>query len=65
MRAYMYSYGYGEPAMGHELLTGLRVRENPCIGCDSCPVNCAKGFAVAEKIRDITRLNTVPAEFLS
>jgi uncharacterized protein len=65
MRAYMYTYGYGEPAMGHELLTALRLGDNPCISCDSCPVNCVKEFAVTEKIRDITRLTTIPAEFLS
>ncbi len=65
MRAYMYTYGYGEPGTGRELLTGLHVRDNPCAGCDGCPVKCAKGFAVAERIGDIAGLVNVPPEFLS
>jgi predicted aldo/keto reductase-like oxidoreductase len=65
MRAYMYTYGYGDAAQGHELLASLNIKGNPCSDCGVCPVRCVKGFPVAEKIADITRLAAVPAEFLS
>jgi predicted aldo/keto reductase-like oxidoreductase len=64
MRAYMYTYGYGKPALAHDLLTDLQITGNPCGDCSSCAVTCAKGFAVAEKIADISRLAAVPYEFL-
>jgi predicted aldo/keto reductase-like oxidoreductase len=65
MRAYMYAYGYGNKEMAHELLTAACITENPCINCSACNVRCAKGFTVAEKIRDISRLVNIPVEFLS
>jgi succinate dehydrogenase/fumarate reductase-like Fe-S protein len=65
MRAYMYTYGYGDAAQGHELLASLDIEGNPCSDCRECPVRCVKGFPVAEKIADITRLTAVPGEFLS
>ena len=65
MRAYMYTYGYGDPSMGYALLTSLNMADNPCGDCTFCPVQCAKGFQVAERITDIARLATVPGEFLS
>jgi predicted aldo/keto reductase-like oxidoreductase len=65
MRAYMYTYGYGDCSQAHELLSSLGITGNPCGSCSDCPVQCAKGFSVAEKVRDITRLTAVPAEFLA
>lgn len=64
MRAYMYTYGYTDPSMARTLLTSLHVEENPCRACESCDVVCAKGFAVSEKITDISRMVRVPEEFL-
>jgi len=64
MRAYMYTYGYGNAAMGHELLSSLQLDRNPCGDCGHCIVACAKNFAVREKISDIARLVDVPSEFL-
>lgn len=65
MRAYMYAYGYRQPLMAQDLLAGLPLPVNPCAGCGVCTVACAKGFPVAERIADISRITAVPAEFLS
>ncbi len=65
MRAYMYAYGYSNPAMAFSLLGELGTTDNPCSGCTDCKVECTKQFDVKEKIADISRLKNVPAEFLS
>ena len=65
MRAYMYTYGYGDPRMAHALLSELAVPVNPCGACNSCTVSCAKSFPIVDRITDITRLTEVPVEFLS
>lgn len=65
MRAYMYTYGYGNPRLAQDLLLGLGMDRNPCAGCLGCRVNCPKGFAVAERIEDVVRLVDVPSEFLA
>ena len=64
MRAYMYTYGYGNAAMGHELLSSLHLDRHPCGDCGHCTVVCAKNFTIREKISDIARLADVPSEFL-
>jgi len=65
MRAYMYAYGYGNPAMAKSLLAELGISGNPCSGCDTCTVNCLRNFKVMEKIADISRLGNVPYDFLA
>ena len=65
MRAYMYAYGYAEPSMAKELLHDLALSSTPCVDCDSCTVECAHGFAVRDRISDVSRLADVPAEFLA
>jgi predicted aldo/keto reductase-like oxidoreductase len=65
MRAYMYTYGYGQPEMAHYLLTSLDLPENPCGECSRCTAVCVKGFNLAERITDVSRLTKVPVEFLS
>ena len=64
MRAYMYTYGYRQPALAHSLLTSLELSKNVCNDCDSCQVVCMNGWNVVEKIRDIIRLKDVPSSFL-
>jgi predicted aldo/keto reductase-like oxidoreductase len=64
MRAYMYAYGYSNPAMAHALLGELGTSDNPCKECDTCKVECTKNFRIKEKITDISRLVNVPADFL-
>ncbi len=64
MRAYMYTYGYNHLEKAHTLLTDLSVEENPCGDCDECTVKCIKGFDVAQRIADVTRLRSVPTDFI-
>ena len=64
MRAYMYNYGYKSPALAKEVISELSVKDNPCSQCDVCTVKCTSGFMVADKIKDISRLQSVPKEFL-
>jgi predicted aldo/keto reductase-like oxidoreductase len=64
MRAYMYAYGYSNPRMAHNLLTEIGTGVNPCGDCSSCIVNCTKKFNIKEKIADISRLVSVPEDFL-
>lgn len=64
MRAYMYAYGYRQPALAHSLLASLELPRHVCEDCSSCPVVCLNGWNVVEKIRDIVRLRDVPSSFL-
>ena len=63
MRAYMYTYGYGDAPMAQELLAGLRIAGDPCGDCAECTVGCPRGFNVSGRVRDIARLTSVPSEF--
>ena len=65
MRAYMYAYGYRETLKARTLLDELQVTPDVCASCAECTVSCTKGFAVAQKISDVTRLMNVPEEFLT
>lgn len=65
MRAYMYAYGYGSPALGRELVTINGLQPNPCADCRTCTADCVKGFDLREKIADVSRLAAVPEEFLA
>jgi predicted aldo/keto reductase-like oxidoreductase len=60
MRAYMYVYGYRQPALAHTLLRTLKLPRKLCDDCASCQVVCLNGWKVSEKICDITRLRDVP-----
>ena len=65
MRSYMYAYGYRNISEAHELLLSLDLPQAPCQTCNTCSVRCAKGFDVADRVKDIVRLRNVPAEFLA
>jgi predicted aldo/keto reductase-like oxidoreductase len=65
MRAYTYAYGYNNATMGKELLFELGINNNPCSDCSACTVQCIKVFNVSERIADISRLATIPIQFLS
>jgi predicted aldo/keto reductase-like oxidoreductase len=65
MRAYMYTYGYRDLALAQSVFHTLEISGNPCDGCGSCTVRCAKGFNVAGRIADVSRVSSIPAEFLS
>jgi predicted aldo/keto reductase-like oxidoreductase len=64
MRAYMYAYAYRQPALAHSVIASLELPGQACEDCASCSVVCANGWNVAEKIRDIRRLEDVPAHAL-
>jgi predicted aldo/keto reductase-like oxidoreductase len=65
MRSYMYAYGYRNLSEAHALLLSLDLPKAPCQTCSTCSVRCAKGFDVADRVKDIVRLRNVPAEFLA
>jgi hypothetical protein len=65
MRSYMYAYGYRNLQAAHELVGSLEVAENPCGSCASCSAVCVKGFDIADRVRDISRLRTVPGDFFA
>ena len=65
MRAYMYTYGYRDSRQAQDLLISLNIPNNPCAGCEHCTVTCAKNFEISKRIKDVTRLTTVPEEFIS
>ena len=65
MRAYMYNYGYKSPVLARELIDELALTENVRCDCTTCSVTCTAGFHVAQKVRDISRLQYVPQEFLA
>jgi predicted aldo/keto reductase-like oxidoreductase len=65
MRAYMYTYGYRHYEQAHSLLHDLGGSSHPCDDCTTCTVNCSKGFQVADRIRDVSRLSDVPRELLA
>jgi predicted aldo/keto reductase-like oxidoreductase len=64
MRAYMYAYGYRQPALAQSLVASLDLPRQVCEDCSPCPVKCLNQWDVAGKIRDIVRLRDVPPEFL-
>jgi predicted aldo/keto reductase-like oxidoreductase len=65
MRSYMYAYGYRNLQAAHELVGSLDLAENPCGSCASCTAACAKGFDIADRVRDISRLRAVPGDFIA
>lgn len=65
MRSYMYAYGYRNLGLAHELVSSLDVPENPCGSCASCSAVCAKGFDIAARVGDISRLRAVPGDFFA
>jgi len=65
MRAYMYNYGYRQPALAKETLAELQLTGNECTGCTNCSVHCPSGFKVADKIAAIAPIVNVPDSFLA
>ena len=59
MRAYMYAYGYRQPALAQSLVTSLDLPHQICEDCSSCTVVCQNHWNVGEKVRDIVRFEQV------
>lgn len=65
MRAFMYAYGYANMEKAQTLLAELAAGPDPCVDCSDCSItNCTKGFDIKAKITDISRLTSVPADFI-
>ncbi len=60
MRSYMYAYGYGNLDAAHDLVRRLDLPEEPCGSCGDCPVRCVRGIDVAERVREVARLRSLP-----
>jgi predicted aldo/keto reductase-like oxidoreductase len=65
MRSYMYAYDYAAPAKAKQTLREAERALLTCRECWPCSVKCAMGFDVREKITDISRLLSIPDEFLA
>jgi aryl-alcohol dehydrogenase-like predicted oxidoreductase len=65
MRAYMYTYAYGNLEKARYVLDEFGVDADPCRGCPGCTVTCSSGFAVAERIAKVSRLKDVPEDFIT
>jgi uncharacterized protein len=65
MRAFMYTYGYRDLGMAHDLLRALPAESVQCDSCDACTASCAKGFDVHSRITDVRRVANIPEEFLA
>jgi len=64
MRAYMYTYGYRNYENAYSVLEDIGLPANPCGECTNCTVNCPKGFHIAERIADVSRLSDMPKDLL-
>lgn len=65
MRAYMYTYGYGDKAKALHTLGKLELHPAACSDCNTCTVQCRHNFAVQERIADMCRLKSGNHEFLA
>ena len=65
MRGYMYAYGYRNLQAAHELVGSLEIGADPRGDCAACTAVCAKGFDLADRVRDISRLKGVPGDFFA
>lgn len=64
MRAYMYTYGYRHYENAYQVLDHIGGSEDPCGDCNGCTVQCSRGFRVAERIADVSRLSAIPRDML-
>jgi aryl-alcohol dehydrogenase-like predicted oxidoreductase len=64
MRAYMYTYGYHQYEKAISILEDYGIGAEPCQDCDHCSVTCIKGFNIAERIADISRITSIPKDLL-
>jgi predicted aldo/keto reductase-like oxidoreductase len=53
MRAYMYTYGYRQPALAQSLISTLALTDKGCADCSLCTVTCTNGCNISEKISDL------------
>lgn len=63
MRSHMYAHAYQNYGQAHDLLSSLALPDNPCRECESCPVACASGFDIKDRIAEVAPLRDVPRDF--
>ncbi|MGE4586298.1 MAG: aldo/keto reductase [Mangrovibacterium sp.] len=64
MRSYMYNYAYAYPAKAWQTVKETGIKEDPCVACKQCTVQCKAGFDIRSRITNIARIQKVPEEFL-
>jgi predicted aldo/keto reductase-like oxidoreductase len=64
MRAFMYAYGYQHFENAYRLLDSFKSTLNPCQDCTFCTASCPKGFQIAERIEEVTKLANIPRSLL-
>lgn len=65
MRAYMYTYGYGDKVKALHTLGKLDIPENACGDCAVCTVECKHNFRVQERIADMYRLKSESLSYIA
>ncbi len=65
MRSYMYAYGYHYSSKAKEVLMNLDITNDPCTDCNQCNVQCVKGFGIAQRIHDVSKVIQIPDELLA
>jgi hypothetical protein len=65
MRAHMYLYGYRNLVAAQDLVLSLALPRDVCGDCVACPVACANGWNLKNRVRDVVRLRDVPASFVA
>jgi predicted aldo/keto reductase-like oxidoreductase len=61
MRGYMYAFAYQNLGAAYDLVQKLDLPQDPCGSCATCAVRCVKGIDVAERVRDVARLRSLPS----
>lgn len=65
MRSYMYAYGYHYSSKAKEVIEQSNIPNNPCSDCNQCTVQCVKGFDIAQRISDVSKVLEIPDELLA
>jgi predicted aldo/keto reductase-like oxidoreductase len=64
MRAYMYAYGYRDPARAKSAMRHIAPGGIRCGDCSSCTASCEMGFDIRGRVLDIARVRDIPDDFL-
>jgi uncharacterized protein len=65
MRARMYLYGYRNLVAAQDLVLSLALPGEVCGDCGACPVVCANGWNLKDRLRDVGRLRDVPPDLIA
>jgi hypothetical protein len=65
MRAHMYLYGHRNLVAAQDLVRSLALPGAVCGDCDACRVACLNGWNLKDRVRDVVRLQDVPASFVA